>query len=153
MTTVGTLCYIIKSGKILLIKKKRGLGKGKWNGPGGKVDDAEDIEFAASREVLEEIGIVPDSPVKVGELEFYIDGKDEIDWHVFVFVADEYDGIEKESEEAVPKWFPTNKIPYDEMWTDDRIWMPLMLERKSFKGRFYFDRGGKNILKHEIEVL
>ncbi len=153
MTTVGTLCYIIKDGKILLIKKKQGLGKGRWNGPGGKIEEGESIEYAASREVLEEICIVPDNPRKVGEIEFYIEGKDEIDWIVHIFVAEDYDGIEKETKEAAPRWFPINRLPYDEMWPDDRVWMPIMLEGKSFKGKVYFDKESRSIINHHVEVL
>lgn len=155
MTITATLCYVIKDGKILLIMKKKGLGKGKWNGPGGKVEmfRSENIQDAAIRETLEEICIVPDNPKKVGELEFYLDGKNEVDWNVHVFTANEYNGIEKETKEAIPKWFPLNKIPYDGMWPDDKIWIPLMLKGKQFKGKFYFDKDAKNITSHTIEVI
>ena len=153
MTTIATLCYIIKDGKVLLIKKKKGLGKGVWNGPGGKVNTGEAVEDAAAREVMEEINVAPDNPKKAGELEFYYDGESEVDWHVHVFVAEDYDGVEKETEEATPKWFPVKKIPYDEMWPDDRIWMPLVLEKKRFRGKFYFEKNTRNIVNHSIEVL
>ena len=150
--TESTVLYVIKGGKILLIKKKRGIGKGMWNGPGGKVAD-EDIEVAAVREVKEEIGIVPDNVKKAGELEFYLGG-DRMDWHVHVFTAADYDGIEKESKEAEPKWFSLSRIPYNEMWPDDAIWMPLMLNGKKFRGKFYYEsKRAKKLLRHEIEVL
>jgi 8-oxo-dGTP diphosphatase len=153
MTTIATLCYIVKGGKILLIQKKRGLGAGKWNGPGGKVDEGEILEDAAAREVFEEINVVPENPKKIGDIEFYFGQESDIDWHVHIFVAEDYDGIEKETNEAVPKWFSLQKIPYDEMWPDDRVWLPLVLQRKKFRGKFYFDKDAKNILKHDIEVL
>jgi 8-oxo-dGTP diphosphatase len=34
----ATLVFVIREGRILLIDKKTGLGKGKVNGPGGKVE-------------------------------------------------------------------------------------------------------------------
>ena len=37
----ATLVFVIEDGKILLIDKKTGLGKGKINGPGGKVEKGE----------------------------------------------------------------------------------------------------------------
>ena len=37
----ATLMFIVKDGRILLIEKKRGLGAGKINGPGGKIDPGE----------------------------------------------------------------------------------------------------------------
>jgi 8-oxo-dGTP diphosphatase len=153
MVTVSTLCYVIKGGKILLIRKKTGLAAGVWNGPGGKVENDEDIVDAAKREIFEEVDIVPEAPKHVGELEFFYGQEDEVDWLVHIFTADDYDGIEKESAEAVPKWFSVNRIPYNEMWLDDAVWMPLMLEGKKFKGRFYFNKEMNKILRHEIEVL
>ena len=144
----ATLCYVIKSGKVLLIKKKKGLGIGMWNGPGGKVAGSETLQDCAKRELYEEVNIVPEAPWQVGELLFYFDGRPE--WRVHVFVADEYDGIERETDEAVPKWFRLDRIPYSEMWPDDAIWMPLMLAGKKFRGTFFFDSEHKELISHEI---
>jgi 8-oxo-dGTP diphosphatase len=153
MTTEATLCYIIRYGKILLIRKKKGLGEGVWNGPGGKLEKGESLQDCAKRETYEEAHIVPEAPKKIGELNFYFGQTEEVDWHVHVFVADEFDGIEKETDEAAPKWFRIERIPYDEMWPDDQIWMPLMLEGKKFVGDFYFDRDARNLLSHDIREV
>jgi len=134
----ATLCYIIKDGRILLIKKKRGLGAGKWNGPGGKVEKGENIFECVSREVMEEIGVKPINLKLVGKNEFYFDEKKENNQTVFVFVANDFVGELKETDEAEPKWFDLDEIPFEEMWIDDRVWMPLMLEDKKFSGKFYF---------------
>ena len=40
---------------------------------------------------------------------------------------------------ATRDWTPLDRIPYDEMWADDRIWIPLMLGGLPFTGRFLFD--------------
>ena len=40
---VMTLVYIRNEDKVLLGMKKRGFGKGKWNGFGGKVEHGENI--------------------------------------------------------------------------------------------------------------
>ena len=37
----ATLCFIIKDGEILLIRKKRGFGAGKINAPGGRIEPGE----------------------------------------------------------------------------------------------------------------
>jgi hypothetical protein len=33
-------------------------------------------------------------------------------------------------------------IPYDKMWDDDRIWLPLLLCKRPFVGRADFSRDG-----------
>ena len=47
-------------------------------------------------------------------------------------------------------WFGQGAIPYPEMWADDRLWMPLLLGGKRFRGRFLFD--GETMLEHELVV-
>ena len=51
----SNLCYLFNENKILLGLKKRGFGKGKWNGYGGKKEDGETIEEAVVREIYEEM--------------------------------------------------------------------------------------------------
>ena len=132
MTTVATLCYLFRGSRILLIKKKKKIGAGKWNGPGGRVEDGESVEEAAIRETEEEIGLKPIGIKHVGVNKFYL--ADKLEWIVHVFAASEFQGSEKETDEAAPKWFSLSDIPYENMWPDDSIWMPLVLEGKKFKG-------------------
>jgi len=42
--------------KFLLVNAKVGIPKGLWNNPGGRTDEGETVEEAASREVKEETG-------------------------------------------------------------------------------------------------
>jgi|SRR3989338_955044 len=151
MSIVATLCYLFKDGKVLLIRKKRGIGTGKWNGPGGHVENGEDIADAAAREVREECGLIPFKPEIIGINEFYLG--DKLEWIVHIFAVDEFGGTEAGSDEAEPEWFFTGQLPYDDMWHDDRFWMPLLLKRKKFKGRFYYDKDYGKLLEHNIEVL
>ena len=44
-----TLLFVLRPGQVLLGMKKRGFGKGRWNGFGGKVHQGESIEKAAIR--------------------------------------------------------------------------------------------------------
>ena len=43
--------------QLLLGRKKRGFGEGKWNGFGGKLEPGETVEEAAVRELQEESGV------------------------------------------------------------------------------------------------
>ena len=69
-----------------------------------------------------------------------------------VFAAADYDGIEKETEEAAPKWFKLDRIPYEEMWPDDKIWMPMMLQGKKFTGVLHFDASNA-LVSHDIKEV
>ena len=58
-TDYATLTFILREGQVLLIRKKRGLGAGKINGPGGKLEKNESLAECAVREVQEEVGECP----------------------------------------------------------------------------------------------
>jgi len=143
----ATLLFVIRGEQILLIRKKRGLGAGKINGPGGRIDPGETPLEAAIREVQEELCVTPIGVRYCGELRFqFLDG---LSLHGYVFTATDCDGDPQETEEATPLWAPIDSIPYDEMWADDRLWVPLMLAGTRFEGRFLFD--GDRMLGHKIE--
>ncbi len=144
----ATLLFVVSGGRVLLIRKKRGLGAGKINGPGGRIDDGETPVEAAVREVEEELRVTPTGIEPRGELLFqFADG---YSIHVHVFQASGCEGEPQETDEAIPLWTDLDRIPYGEMWADDVIWLPLMLEGKPFVGRFIFD--GDAMLDHEVEV-
>lgn len=142
----ATLLFVVDGNNILLIRKKRGLGAGKINGPGGKLEAGESFVDCAVREVQEELGITPLNPVKSGVLRFQF--TDDYSIHVEVFVANQYTGQPVETDEAIPLWFDQSAIPYEEMWADDIIWLPRILNREVVDGRFIFD--GDKMLEHEV---
>lgn len=134
---VATLLFVRRGLEILLIRKKRGLGAGKINAPGGRLEPGESPEDAAVREVVEELGVRPILPRLRGELRFrFADG---YSLHVYAFLSDGCEGEPQETDEAIPLWTPIDAIPYDEMWADDRLWVPRMLAGWRFAGRFDFD--------------
>jgi 8-oxo-dGTP diphosphatase len=142
----ATLLFVVRDGRILLIRKKRGLGAGKINGPGGRLDPGETPLQAAAREVREEICVQPLDIHHHGELKFhFVDG---YSIHVWVYRAGDFEGQPAETVEAEPLWFPLDRIPYEQMWADDVHWLPLLLEGRGFDGRFIFE--GDAMLDHEI---
>ncbi len=148
-TERAVLCFIIRGGEVLLIHKKRGLGAGKVNGPGGRVEAGESDEDAAARETREEVGLTPTGLAAAGELRFqFVDGYALL---CRVFTASGFSGRLVETDEALPFWAPTGAIPLDEMWTDDRYWIPWMLSGRKFLGRFHFD--GDRMLSGGVEPL
>jgi 8-oxo-dGTP diphosphatase len=133
----GTLCFIIENGKILLIEKKRGLGAGKVNGPGGRIEAGETAEQGAIRETQEEVGLTPTGMEWAGELSFQF--RDGYSLHVELYRASGWMGELRETDEAKPFWCSTSEIPYGRMWADDEQWMPRLLAGEKFRGWFEFD--------------
>jgi 8-oxo-dGTP diphosphatase len=143
----ANLCFIVKDGRILLIHKKRGLGAGKINGPGGKIEPGETALESAIRETQEEIGVTPLEIEERGVLHFqFTDG---YSLHCTVFLARDFEGELTETDEAVPIWFSTDAIPFDEMWEDDRHWLPQVLAGQRFQAWFLFD--GDRMLERKTE--
>lgn len=131
-----TLVTILDDDNILLGMKKRGFGKGRWNGFGGKPEEGEKIERAARRETREEVGIIIKSLNKRGVVTFF--EADPLPVEVHIFSTDDFKGEPKETEEMKPKWFDIGKIPYKQMWPDDKYWLPMLLGGKNFEGEFWF---------------
>lgn len=148
-----TLCVVHCGDKILLGMKKNGFGAGRWNGFGGKVEARESIENAAKREIKEEAGIKVSEVEKMGVIDFEFQNNPEI-LEVHFFKAEEFEGEPQETEEMKPQWFNIGEIPFDQMWPDDRFWLPIFLEGKKFKGKFLFDQADNTqILNHELQEI
>lgn len=145
----ATLLFVVRDDRILLIRKKRGLGAGKITGPGGRLEAGESARQAAIRELQEELGITPVRIDWHGELRFqFLDG---YSIHVEAFRAHDFHGTPCETAEAVPLWFDLRAIPYEQAWADNILWLPLLLQGKHFNGRFIFD--GDALLDHSIRPL
>lgn len=153
----ATLLFLVKrtNGKIseiCLAMKKRGFGKGRWNGAGGKVEKNESIDEAAKREVLEEIGVEINKMDKIAELTFIFPEKPDWDQIVHTYFSDSWKNEPVESEEMSPRWFRVEEIPFSEMWPDDIFWLPQALRNNKIKAVFKFG-DGDYILEQKIEII
>lgn len=143
----AVLCFILQGGRVLLIEKKRGLGAGKVNGPGGRLEPGETPVQAAVRETEEEVGLTPWDLREAGQLYFqFADGHS---IHCTVFTAGSATGTMGETAEAVPFWEEWGKIPFDRMWADDAHWFPALLAGEYFRGYFTFE--GDRMTGHHME--
>jgi 8-oxo-dGTP pyrophosphatase MutT (NUDIX family) len=116
-------------------RKRERIGKGKWVPPGGGTE-AEDKsqKHSAQRELLQETGILlPLSSFrKMGTLKGYLDGSAIPTWLVHIYCADVHDSCQfvTNEEYTTMSWFPTSKLPFDEMLEGDRKWIPRIINNE-----------------------
>ncbi|HSX07170.1 MAG TPA: 8-oxo-dGTP diphosphatase [Candidatus Saccharimonadia bacterium] len=149
-----TLLFLKRENEVLLAMKKRGWGVGRWNGVGGKLEPNETIEQALVRECQEEIGVTPLLFSKAAEHDFVMDSEQDGQWHMCVhtYLCTEWNGEPIETEEMAPQWFSMADIPFDDMWQDDRHWLPQVLSGKLLTTRFTFDTHENMTGKQVTEV-
>ena len=135
----ATLVYLLRDDSVLLIRKLRGHGAGKVNAPGGRVETGESVESCAIREVFEEVGIRVNALALRALLRYY-DPPEGFAMAGFAFVSSDFDGTPAHTEEADPFWCSIDAIPYDEMWENDRIWLPRVLQGECLRADFRFCR-------------
>ena len=69
--------------------------------------------------------------------------------HAHVYRAAAWEGEPIETDEATPHWFALDALPFDEMWADDRLWIPMMLAGQAFNARFVF--ADERMLDHRFD--
>lgn len=151
---VSNLCFPIRNGKVYLSEKKRGLGQGYLNGYGGKVNDGETVEVAAAREILEESGVVvsPEALQKVGVIDFYEEGEQIFECHIYTFA--EWEGEFEESEEKMkPEVYDLESVPLERMFPADRKWVPLIFKGEKIRAKCYYNKGLTEEIEFEYQSL
>ena len=145
----AVIVYIIdrKLRKLMLIMKKRGLGKGKINAPGGRLEPGETFLEAAIRECQEEVSVTPLGLEKRMELHFQFTSGYAM--YGEAFFSDSWEGEACSSDEADPFWCDLDKLPWDNMWEDDQSWLPQTLDGKKLRGFYVFDDDKMLSEKHE----
>lgn len=151
-----SLVFPLRSdGRILLGRKRRGMGFGKWNGFGGKIEAGETMRECAARELWEECGLQvrPEDLEMVGDLYFHQPSDTAWSHAGIVYLARNWVGEPYVSEEMEPRWFLPSEFPYEEMWMSDRIWVPMILEGKKIRGTVYFAEDGDTVYRYEFEEM
>lgn len=147
----AVICYIVDEEKqrVLLMHKKTGLGQGKVNAPGGRIEQGETPYQAAVRECIEEVHMTPENMEKRMELHFqFTDG---YSLQGEAFFCTQWRGEPTETAEADPFWCPLAEIPYEKMWEDDIHWLPRALKGEKLKGFYVFD--GDSMLNQRLVPL
>jgi 8-oxo-dGTP diphosphatase len=145
----AVLCFVMQDDKVLLIHKKTGLGAGKVNAPGGRIEEGESSAQAAVRECKEEVGLTPLDLEKRADLSFHF--TDGFTLHCSAYFAKDHEGTLIETDEADPFWCEIGDIPFPQMWEDDAVWLPIALGEKRVVGRFIFD--GDAMLSKDVREI
>ncbi len=121
-------CYLIKDNKVVVTKYKQGNKKeGYYDIPGGKIEEGENPEQTAIREMKEETGL------KVGNLKYKGNMIIEYPNRIFdfdVFVTNESEGETQEFKENTSEW-----IDIKELLQKEKILSNIMiLDRFFIKG-------------------
>lgn len=150
---LATLCYVRHDKKTLMIckdKKPNSVHFGKYNGLGGKVDPGESPWECVVREVKEESGLLISSPDLVGFLTFpkFLNG---IDWYVFVFQANQFNGELVESDEGSLHWVDDSEILNLNLWSGDKYFFKYLFEGVKFEGTFNYQ--GNELIDFKIQGL
>lgn len=140
---IGTIIFVIKDGKVLLAKKRKKIGVGKWNGYGGKLEDSDKtFEECAVREFNVEAGgatIVKENLTYVGNILFK--NGDKFSFDAYILVAKNLTGKPKTTDEMLdPTWFDisdvgTEKLPWDQFMPCDYLWLAEVIKGRKIKGK------------------
>lgn len=147
----ATLLFVVDGDEVLLIRKQRGLGAGKINGPGGRLEPGETALDAALRETAEEVCLTVEAASTVHRASLSFQFVDGYRLTAEVFVANRYTGTPTATDEADPFWCRVDTLPFDEMWADDALWLPIVLAGGRCAGWFVFD--DDTMLDHRLDVL
>jgi 8-oxo-dGTP diphosphatase len=136
--------YLTRQGldgpEVLLGRKLTGLGVGKVVAPGGKLESGETPAEAARRELQEEVGaaFACTDLLEVGTNRYRFPTNPGWDQDSHVFTAAWTTGHVQVSAELDPFWVSVPLVPYDEMWTDARFWLPTVLAGGRCDGDYVF---------------
>ena len=149
-TVVG---YLIRDNRIILgrrIRVSHNLGENLIAGVGGKLESGETYDEAFIREFIEEFGTYEEGNIVCRPLKFkavgnikYLNVNDKWDIQMEVYICTEWEGEPVKTESMQPVGpYAFEDIPYDEMWEDNQLFLPKILEGKRVEGTVLYE-GGK----------
>ncbi len=152
--TPAVVGYLRNGGQVLLGARKKvshGLGENLIAGVGGKVGDSPEIknettEEAMDREAREEIKVKVLEKQDMGRVRFIFAHKPpDSKWHqdVKIYSITKWEGTPAETDSVKPSWFDIDKMPWEQMWEDNKQWLPKILSGKRVNALFLFSNDNK----------
>lgn len=131
----GAFCFFVKDKKVLLVLTHYGPEIKKYSGYGGGVDEDESPEEAVVREVREEAEVVVEEAdlkkmAVITNITKKIPENTQSTFKLTIFLTEKWKGEPKDLPGMQPKWFDFNKLPFDQMFPENKILFPMVLEGK-----------------------
>ena len=137
----GSLCYVIRDGCVLLLKRRRPPHIGLWTPPGGKMMMGESPQECAIREIFEETGLVIAQP-QLRAILTAVDTAWPVHWLLFVFRADDAQGEITASDmpEGELRWIELRALQeYPRPLADCESFPSVMADGPLFQGKYVYD--------------
>ena len=135
---VGTI--VVRDGCVLLARRGKAPGLGKWSVPGGAVDVGESLEAAARREVREECGIEVELTDTIEVIQRVTrDEAQRVRFHYVIvdYLARWLSGEPRPSEEAAEvRWFRPEEFDALDMTPGTAEVIRRMLRKAGFAGQW-----------------
>ena len=128
-------------------RKPGDMNEGKWISPGGKVEEGETPDECVVREMLEETGLLLNSWVFHGVIEFRSDEYEDED--MYLYSADGYEGcVRDDCDEGELAWIPKDKVLDLPTWEGDRYFLAPLLEGRD-RINMLVEYEGDTLVRHE----
>ncbi|WP_137122703.1 8-oxo-dGTP diphosphatase [Segeticoccus rhizosphaerae] len=140
--------------RVLLGRKKTGLGAGRVVGLGGHLEAGESPSQAVIREAREEahIEVVESDLELAGFVVFTFPHRPAWSQTVDVFVTRRWGGQPSSSIEIEPEWHPVDTLPLEAMWDDARYWLPQILDGEVISVEVTFGPDNRTVAEHSIRA-
>ena len=147
--------FMIDGDKVLLGLRKKvsnNLGENQYAGIGGKIEEGESADNCLIREFKEEIEVDLVKFEKMGRARFLNPFNPQWNMAVDYFVVSEWMDEPKETEVIKPVWFNKEAIPFDQMFRDNKYWLPNLLKAEHFDGIFLYGEDHE-VADYRLEII